>query len=397
MERSASTAARADAAERARADVAARLEDRRSEIETAVLTRVYAVSEPNETITSPEYEEGIRTAISAAVAYGLTAVVRGEEEHTPPPPILRAQARLAARYGIGLATVLRRYVAGHALLSDYLVEAAQHSRLGNAALRRLLCTQATLFDRLLTAVSEEHAREIQERLSSSEQRRAVRIERLLAGELVDVSGLAYDFDVHHLGLVASGSDITAPLRQLADSLSCRLLMTRRQGGTVWAWLGSRREVDFSHVTRMVEGAWPSHASLAIGEPGSGLSGWRLTHRQARAALPIALRGNEAFVRYAEVALLASMLQDDLLNISLRQIYLVPLERERDSGEVARRTLQAYFAAHRNVASAAAALGVSRQTVNSRLRTFENQLGWQLDDCATELEAALHLERLGHAS
>lgn len=48
--------------------------------------------------------------------------------------------------------------------------------------------------------------------------------------------------------------------------------------------------------------------------------------------------------------------------SLGQLYLEPLARERDGGQMARETLRAYFGAERNGASAAPVLGVSRQTV-----------------------------------
>jgi hypothetical protein len=55
----------------------------------------------------------------------------------------------------------------------------------------------------------------------------------------------------------------------------------------------------------------------MGEPARGIDGWRLSHRQAKAALPTALRAPEAFVRYGDVALLAATLADDLLATSLR--------------------------------------------------------------------------------
>ena len=96
------------------------------------------------------------------------------------------------------------------------------------------------------------------------------------------------------------------------------------------------------------------------------------------------------MRYAEVALLASMLRDDLLVSSLEEIYLAPLARERDGGVVARATLRAYFATERNVSSAAAVLGVSRQAVGRRLKAIEQRLGRPLNECAVEIEAALRL-------
>ncbi|MBA3865218.1 MAG: helix-turn-helix domain-containing protein [Solirubrobacterales bacterium] len=59
----------------------------------------------------------------------------------------------------------------------------------------------------------------------------------------------------------------------------------------------------------------------------------------------------------------------------------------------RKTLRAYFAANRNGASAAAALGVSRQTVKNRLRAAEELIGRGLTECAADLETALRLEKV----
>ncbi|HEY8082608.1 MAG TPA: helix-turn-helix domain-containing protein [Solirubrobacterales bacterium] len=369
---------------------------RRAEIEQAVLTRAFAVSDTNEPVDlgslDPEYLQGLRTAISAAVDYGLAVIESGEQRAPSPPPVLLAQARLAARFNIGLDTVLRRYAAGYILLLDFLIEEAEPSGLRGAALKRLMRAQAAL-DRLLAAVSEEYAREERERASSSEQRRAERIERLLAGELLDTSGLAYEFECTHLGAIASGEGAEEALRDLASTFGCRLLTVRGGEGTVWAWFGSRQAHNMCDLHRYAQEAWPKGVKVAIGEQGEGLAGWRLSHRQARAALPIALRSSEPFVRYVDVALLAAVLQDDLLATSLRKAYLAPLENERDGGEVARETLRAYFAAESNVSSAAAALGVKRHTVTNRLRAIEERLGRSLSTCSPELEAALRLEQL----
>lgn len=379
-------------AEHVRTALSEQLSERRDEIEQAVLTRVQSLS-AQET-TDPEYMEGLRAAVTAAVTYALTAVELGEERSPPPPPVLLAQARLAARSGIGLDAVLRRYFAGHALVGDYLVEEAERNRVKGAALKRLLRTQTSLFDRLIAAVSEEYAREAGSRMGSTDERRLERVERLLGGELLDTSQLPYDFEGCHLGVIACGLRRTDALDELARSLGFLLFPIRRSESTVWAWLGSRRPLPTLEPDHLAAAGWPADAVLAVGEPGRGLAGWRLSHHQARAALPIALRGSESFVRYADVALLACAFQDDLLSTSLRELYLAPLERERDGGETARRTLEAYFSASCNVSSAAARLGVNRHTVTSRLRAIEERLGRPLDTCASELEVALRLHELG---
>jgi PucR C-terminal helix-turn-helix domain/GGDEF-like domain len=378
--------------ERARIELAERLRARRAEIEQSVLSRVYGISDPTEAADST-YAEGLRAAVAAALDYGLAGIESGEKRAPPVPAVLLAQAHLAARNDVSLDTVLRRYFAGYTLLGDVLIEEAQDGRLfGGEELKRLLRAQATLFDRLLAAVGEEHAREAQSRPDTFERRRAERVERLLAGELLDASDLPYDFDRWHLGAILAGAGAAEAIREIAEALDRRLLLVRRGEGSVWVWLGGRSPTDPEDL-RLLLRERVGQVCLAAGEPGQGMAGWRLTHRQARAALPIALRGDRAFVRYADVALLASILQDQVLATSLWQIYLAPLASERDGGEISRATLRAYFAADRSVSSAAAALGVNRNTVASRLRAIEARIGRPLGSCSVELVAALRLEEL----
>ena len=357
-----------------------------------MLTRIYAISDPGET-TDPDYVVGLRAAVGAAVDYGLAVIDLGEERAPSPPPALLAQARMAARNGIGLDTVLRRYCAGNALLVDFVVEEGERAGLHGVALQRLLRAQVAVLDRLLAAVSEEHTREARVPRFTGEERRSDRIRRLLTGELLDTADLAYDFEVCHLGIVASGLAASDVLRELAGLLDRRLLAVRHEGDAVWAWIGGGRDVDATELERLLATELPPAVFLAVGEPARGLGGWRLTHHQARAALPIARRSPRAVVRYADVALLASAFRDDLLASSLRELYLAPLETERSDAGTLRGTLRAYFAADRNVSSAAATLGVNRNTVASRLRAVEEAIGRPIATFATCIDVALSLEEL----
>ena len=370
----------------------ARLRERRGEIGQAVLTRIYGVSDPTEA-AQPEYVEGLRAAVPTALDYGLAAIERVDGT-LPVPPELLAQARVAARSGVSLDTVLRRYFAGYTLLGDFVMGTAEEDGLlGAGALQSLLRAQANLFERLAGAVTEEYTRESERRLDSAEARRADLVERLLAGELVDAVDLSYQLDAQHIAAIAAGRGAAEALRDLAKALDCRLLLIHREEETAWAWLGSRRRIDPVELQRLASKGLPAEACMAIGEPGNGLAGWRLTHRQARAALPIAQRGRQPVVRYADMALLASVLQDDLLVTSLRELYLAPLAAERDGGRVLCDTLRAFFAAERNTSSAAAALGVSRRTVANRLRSIEAKLDRPLGAAMADIEAALRLQDL----
>jgi hypothetical protein len=377
--------------EEIRRGLTARLRARRPEIEQAALTRVHAIADPKET-ADPEYTQGLRTAIAAAIAYGIDALERSEDRAPPIPTALLSQARLAARNRIPLETVLRRYFAGYTLLGDFVLEEAERAGIGSGTpLKHLLRTQAALFDRMIAAVTGEYGRE-EHRPGSSKERRMELVKRLLDGELADASGLGYDLEQWHLGLIATEPGAGAALRAIADALGCCLLAIPAAEQSVWAWFGSRRKPDPDSLTSL-ENAWSPETSLVIGEPAQGLSGWRLTHRQAAAALPIALRRRPAVVRYSEASLLASVIRDDLLATSLRERYLRPLELESSGGAILRETLNAYFAADRNVSSAAAALGASRNTIAGRLSAVERRLEQPLASCATEVELALRLAEL----
>jgi hypothetical protein len=375
----------------AQAALASRLRGRLPELEAAISTRAYAISDPHE-VADPTYLHSLNGAITVALDYALAVVELGERRAPGVPPALLAEARLAARAGVALDTVMRRYFAGNALFGDLLVEEAERAELANSVLRRMLSRQATFFDRLLAAVSEEYGREAKRWPSSTAERRRECVKSLLAGEQVDHSQLGYDLDAHHLALMAKGEGAPEAMRALAAMLDRRLLAISREEESIWAcWLGGRRRLDTEQALRALGEISLGRVFVTVGEPGEGLAGWRFSHRQAKAALPIAERRGQAVVRYADVALLASILRDDLVASSLHQLYLEPLERARDGGEVGRETLRAYFAAERNISSTAAALGVDRRTVTNRIRAIEDLFGRPLKEFATELETALRLD------
>jgi hypothetical protein len=367
------------------------MRERLPEVQAAVATRVHAISDPR-SVADPSYLQGLEEAVSAAIEYRLAVLESAERSVPPPPPVLLAQARLDARDGVPLDTVLRRYFAGNALFGDFLVEEAERAGVSSAALRRLLAAQATVADGLLATVSAEHAREAGLRPGNAAERRRECVKRLLAGELVDRSQLAYDLDASHLAVIAKGEGGEELLRDLATRFGRRLLAVRREEEPVWAgWLGGQSPLAAADAASVLVDGIPERVIVTLGEPGEGLAGWRLSHLQAKAALPIAERGEGRVLRYADVAVLATVARDDLLADSLRQIYLAPLERARDGGAGARETLRAYFAAERNVSSTAAALGVDRRTVSNRLGAIEALLGRRLKGSLADLEIALRLE------
>lgn len=374
-----------------RTALAARLRERLAELQGAVATRVYSISDPR-AVADPAYLQGLNGAMAAAIEYRLAVLEAGERQAPPIPTALLAHARLDARDGVSLDTVLRRYFAGNVLFGDFLVNEAERAEVPSSALRQLLAAQATVGDRLIAAVSAEYAREAENRPTTPAERRRETVKSLLAGELVDHSDLGYELDGHHLALMAKGEGAEELMRDLAGAVDRRLLVVQREEEPTWAcWLGGRRQLSSERALEALGGDVPEGVFVTVGEPGEGLGGWRFSHLQAKAALPIAERRGEAVVRYAEVAILAAIAGDDLIATSLRQLYLTPLERARDGGKVARETLRAYFEAERNVSSTAAALGVDRRTVRNRLGAIEELLGRPIKGAEADLEIALRLD------
>lgn len=374
--------------ERVGQGLGARLRARQDEIETALTTRVLAIGDSS-SASNPAYVQGLRAAVRVALEFGVAAIESTRPRNSEIPLEMLSQARFAARKAVSLDTVLRRYLAGYTLLGDFVVEEAEKEHIGGELLKRLLRSQAIVMDQVLAGVSDEYEREAK-RPISVEQGRVESVKRLLAGQLLDPSELGYEFELRHVGALGYGAGVESALRDLGASLGCLLLLVRPDADTVWAWLGARGQLNSEAMAAAVATELPPGSCLAFGEPGEDVTGWRLTHRQAKATLPVARQSDRRSLRYAEVALVASICRDDLLLTSLRELYLRPLEGARRGVSEALDTLRAYFAAERNVSSAAAALGISRQTFSRRLCDIEERLGRPLRECALELEAVLIL-------
>jgi PucR C-terminal helix-turn-helix domain/GGDEF-like domain len=383
------------------AKVMARLRAREQEIVQAIFVGVREAVPTSGDERDGEYVAGLRDAVVAAVDHGLEAIEGSGRGRLATPVSVASQARRAARAGVGLEAVLRRYVIGHALLWDFVMQEAERLELAGGAggVRAMLRAQASVLDDLLVAVACEHVRECERVGRSREHRLVDRVRALLAGERAKDIDLGYPLDGEHLGVLARGAGAHAALRRLAVDLDRRLLWVESTDHTpwAWAWLGGRRGLNPQDVQRTLATQGPAaerELSLAIGESASGLTGWRLTHQQAQAARAVAQLSPGPVTRYADVALLATALKDEMLAGALLDTYIAALQDARNTGPVLCETLRAYLAAECNLSSAAAALGVARRTVENRLRTIEARLGRSVHPCPAELEVALLLDDLG---
>lgn len=380
--------------QRARIALGMRLRARRSELEPLLLSRLRETADLT-TIRDAEYLHGLQMASAAALEYMIECLASISGTAPPVPLVLSTQARLAARCRIPLEDVLRRYFAGYHLLADVISAEAQKEEtfVPGHELQRLLQIASVRFDRLIAQLSDDYRIEAERQPTTSQDRLVDRIARMLAGEPLAATDLAYDFDGWHIGCVAAGPNAGTTILQLAKAVDCSTLLVPNSEGLLWAWLGGRKRLDCDWVRSTAVSVWPREARLAIGEAARKKDGWRLSHRQAVRAFPLASQTGAGIVRYADVALLSSAVQDDLLSTSLREMYLARLEETRDGGAVAAETLRAYFECDQVISATAEVLRVHRRTVTNRLRAIEVALGKPITLCRAELATALQLAQM----
>lgn len=383
-----------DTIEAVRIGVVEQLRSRLSEIELSIFAHICAIVDDPTGTDDAEYKVGLRKTVTAVVEYGLVGIELGKQGRDSIPSVAVVQVHRAARLGVELETVLRRYIAGYKLFGEYVTRGVENLSVENGTVAHIVSVQVSLLEHLIVSIAGEYKYEIQRVASSREHRRAELARHLLAGRDMDASDLNYDFDGWHLGIIAKGIGAGQVVRRLAAERGWRLLALPYGDDTVWAWLGGFRRCTASDIERVLSGKWPASVSLAVGEPAKDVQGWRLTHRQAQAALRVALRRSDRFTKYVDVALLAAVLQDDVLARSLAEIYLSPLGLHKDAGTTRRRTLRAYLDAHQNASQAAVILKVTRQTVENRLRAIEDALGRPRQAWLTDLAIALRMEALG---
>jgi hypothetical protein len=365
------------------------LRAREQEITEAVIHRAFSIAPPSGR-EAPGYAEALRAAIPSAVEHAFGAIELGEERVGPTPAAVFVQAAASARSQVGLEVVMRRYAVGYSTISDFLHQEVRalggESVQGYTALQRDL---TALFDRFVVEVTETY-RAAGETLPSPEERRLERISRLLAGDLVDPEGLDYPIEGSHLALIVTGEGHRDAAAELARRLDRRLLIGERSIGRTAIWLGGLRPVPEEELGEALGGLVARGLRLTVGEPGERLAGWRRSRRQAEAAYLVSERTEAALVTYRDVALVAAALRDPDLSHFLTETYAAPLSGGRFPPA---RTVRTFFELSRNASSAAAALGITRQTVTSRLQAAEERLGRPLEECAAQLETALRLAEL----
>lgn len=377
-------------AQRPLSEIVDRLERRRSEIEQAIWDRLRSLA-PSPEEQDVDYRQGLTAAVRAGLDYSVRNIARGSEGMEPVPTAALHQAELAARSGVSMETVLRRCTAADRVLFEFALEcAASEERATRRDMERIL---AFSIDHLMQAVGDAYRQEGIRLRQSPSARQGEQIRKILRGEIDWDSAIGYDPSGSNIGIIATGGDRSGLLRSAARELGCQAIIVSGTGNSMWAWLGRRRRLSSGDVEATFA-AYPERIGLALGEPRTGIAGWRRTHREAEAAYDVLSRGPVRVVCYSDVTLTAAALRDPELAESLLETFLRPLDDDGGaSADDLRKTVQAYFASGHNARAAASLLKVERRTVKRRLRIVEERLGRRVDLCHAEIQVAMDVERL----
>lgn len=339
---------------------------------------------------------GQREAVEACLECWLWAIVRGERWSGPVPPVVDMQARRAAHSGVPLDTAVCRYVRAQELAWALLMQEIHDVTPTDARVelqRQAWASTASFFACLVHTVIEAYTAELERQRQTREQHDAEIVLRLLAGEPgLDLSRIKYDFDGHHLGVIASGQDARQALDILSGRLGCQMLPIEREEGTIWAWLGGRAQIAAHDLERHLPDGAYAHVKLTAGLLERGVRGFRLTHKHAQAALRVARLERQRVTWYADVEPVALVLHDEELARSMITTCIQPIVDQRD-GAVLLRTLQTFFACRHNRARTADALPADRHTVDRHIRRIGDLIGCPLYDCHTKVELALKVYEL----
>lgn len=356
----------------------------------------------------------VTTQTTAGVRELLSAFARAVQRGTPPAELIVPEetlehARLYVRRGVELPLLLRTYRVGHGVVWRLWI-AALDDISPDPAVRLALRdhTTDTLFrflDVVTGRIVEEYHAERERWSRSAAARRLAMVRELLDGQPVDpakASGvLRLELRARHVGMVlwtTSGQDEGGGpqrLRRAAEELAAsygdqRPLLVPVGHRVLWAWVGAPDEPP----TRPPETTLrPDGVSVAVGEPASGVTGFRHSHEEAQAARRVALltgRPPGTVVGWQRSGLLGLLAADEELARRFAARELGALAADDDASGRLRATLATYLREGAHVARTAERLGVHANTIGNRLRQAETALARPIDRRRLELQAALLL-------
>jgi PucR C-terminal helix-turn-helix domain/GGDEF-like domain len=355
----------------------------------------------------------LQASVSENVATMLHVLQHGiDMENVRAPAAAEEYARRLAQRGVAIAVLLRAYRIGSARFEEWCLQElgrqTDNAAVVSAAGMRIAGTLNSYIDRVSEEVVSAYEAEKEKWLRNQSAARAARVRALLGNEQPDVDAseaiLGYRLRQHHVGVMAwitgapGGGDTLGLLEratgEVAIQARCdgRLMFVPQDESSAWAWLplGGRSEVSFSDMNAKSIGGG-DRIRFAVGQPGSGVAGFRRTHQQALSAQAVALAAGPygqfvtSFAQVAPLALMSGSLE--LLRAWVIET-LGPLAGDDDHNARMRDTLRIFLQENGSYKATAERLTLHKNTVQYRVRKAEESLTHPIAQDRLRVELAL---------
>jgi DNA-binding PucR family transcriptional regulator len=331
------------------------------------------------------------------------------------PAGAREYARRLAQHGVSPNALVRAYRLGQWQLSgwalDLVFELEPDRAVALDAYRMFQQITFRYIDSISEQVLAEYQQERERWLSHRSTVRADVLDRLIAGEPVDVGSaeqaLGIRLGQHHVGALlwtddpaSASADLTA-LEHLAADVGQALqapgrpLFWPKDRTTAWAWFAverGRREPATAALETALGGR-EAPLRVALGSPAPGAAGFRTTHLEARRAQQVALVARDRAARatsYDDPGVRAAALLASDLESTRRMVAtaLGGLAADTESAERLRTTLRVFLDEKGSYLGASHRLHLHKNTVKYRVDRAVAERGRPIDDDRLELELAL---------
>ena len=375
-------------------------------------------SEQPELVHDPRTRDLFQATVLDNVISALRVISsEGEDAEYAAPPVAFDFARRLAQQGVPSTAMLRAYRLGQAALVQHILTAIAERDLSGAEVAQASMEMSSFGFSFIDTISEQVVAAYQvERDAWLRQRNASRlakVQSVLSGKLVEgdeiEKALGFGLTRPHVGAVVWSDQESADdadwlgrleryVAQLATALGAApraVLSVAPDDTTVWAWIPTAA-VDVDAVSaRMDEHRGSLRA--AIGEPASGVSGFRVTHQQARQAQSLAMTADPAaarpFIASSQLGPLALVASDaDGVRAWVRNVLGGLAEDDENSARL-RETVWAYLSSGSSPNTAAAELHLHKNTIQYRIRKAEQARGRPFEDGRIDVEVALLACRL----
>ncbi|MEV6098407.1 helix-turn-helix domain-containing protein [Nocardia sp. NPDC051981] len=321
------------------------------------------------------------------------------------PPAAAEYARRFAQHDLSLEALLRAYRLGEHMFGQWvltvLAELSPSTDVALVTAARIAALVNGYIDRVIEGLIDIYASERRRWDARTDAARAAQVRAVLDAEDLDLASAEQMLSAslrgwHQFVLLWTppvtrdpGAVLRAGTALVAAATGKTPMTVEIDDHTRWVWIASvgRPALDAARLERDLS-AHPN-LSMAVGDPATGLDGFRQTFRDAQAARAVALatRGRGLTV-YSEVAL-AALFADHLPEVEAwaRRV-LGGLMGGDETAARLRETVRAFLDTRGSYTDAAARLHVHKNTVHYRVRKVEELLGHPLTERRLDIEVAL---------